>query len=326
MLVDANILSALVGVKPFSIYYKFREGSKRLGLLSHIFLNNEELHLIDELNIDNSTIVGDRCYPVIKNLIIQQSLSPALINYISHGSSSLSWRDAWFLSSASSDNNGLGWEYKIDSCPSIVSLLSDVDFATKNSLNNFYLFDFLLRSSEQKVLNKFKSEIHKLEYNNDFSFVLNYLNSDIYKSGGHIVNFEASISNYLISLLQNSESIDIDPEALALLLFIDAPFLLTYNKDLFYLSCPLVIDAMECIDWRLDIKQRTKLLEVISDNDAYIDDSKLPEITLIDKCYEVDRYGGLSEREYFVINSISKTNDAHPRIMVKVNTNNYDII
>lgn len=140
------------------------------------------------------------------------------------------------------------------------------------------------------------------------------------------MNFEASISNYLISLLQNSESIDIDPEALALLLFIDAPFLLTYNKDLFYLSCPLVIDAMECIDWRLDIKQRTKLLEVISDNDAYIDDSKLPEITLIDKCYEVDRYGGLSEREYFVINSISKTNDAHPRIMVKVNTNNYDII
>lgn len=324
LLVDANILSALVGVKPFSINYKFREGSKRLALLSRIFMNNEELHLIDELNIDNSTIVDDRRYPVIKNLIIQQSLSPGLINYISHGSSSLSWRDAWFLSSISSGNNGLGWEYQIDSCPSIVSLLSDVDFATKKSLDNFYLFDFLLRSPENKVAAKLESELHKLQFKNDFSFVLNYLNSEIYNSGERIEKFEASISNYLLSLLQNSESIDIDPEALALLLFIDAPFLLAYNEELFNLSCPLVIDAMECIDWRLDVKQRNKLLEVISDNNAFIDDSRLPEINLFDKCYEVDLSGGLSEREYLVINSISKNNDASPRIIARLNSINTD--
>lgn len=324
LLVEANLLSALVGVKPIQIVYKYKEGSKRLALLSRIFMNNEELHLIDELNIDNSTIVDDRRYPVIKNLIIQQSLSPGLINYISHGSSSLSWRDAWFLSSISSGNNGLGWEYQIDSCPSIVSLLSDVDFATKKSLDNFYLFDFLLRSPENKVAAKLESELHKLQFENDFSFILNYLNSEVYNSGGRIEKFEASISNYLLSLLQNSESIDIDPEALALLLFIDAPFLLEYNEELFNLSCPLVIDAMECIDWRLDVKQRNKLLEVISDNNAYIDDSRLPEINLFDKCYEVDLSGELSEREYLVINSISKNNDASPRIIARLNSINTD--
>ena len=324
LLVEANLLSALVGLKPIPIVYKYKEGSKRLALLSRIFMNNEELHLIDELNIDNSTIVDDRRYPVIKNLIIQQSLSPGLINYISHGSSSLSWRDAWFLSSISSGNNGLGWEYQIDSCPSIVSLLSDVDFATKKSLDNFYLFDFLLRSPENKVAAKLESELHKLQFKNDFSFILNYLNSEIYNSGERIEKFEASISNYLLSLLQNSESIDIDPEALALLLFIDAPFLLAYNEELFNLSCPLVIDAMECIDWRLDVKQRNKLLEVISDNNAYIDDSRLPEINLFDKCYEVDLSGELSEREYLVINSISKNNDASPRIIDRFNSINTD--
>lgn len=47
---------------------------------------------------------------------------------------------------------------------------------------------------------------------------MNYLNSEIYNSDERIEKFEASISNYLLSLLQNSESIDIDPEALALLL------------------------------------------------------------------------------------------------------------
>ena len=313
LLVEADLLSALVGVKSLSIYHRHREGSDRLGLLSHIFLKNEELYLVDELNIDNSTIVDDRRYPVIKNLIIQQALSPALINYISHGSSSLSWRDAWFLSSVSSDDNELGWGYKIDSCPSIVSLLSDVDFATKTSLDNFYLFDFLLRSSEKRVETKLESEINKLVYKNDFTFILNFLNSDIYNSGERIEEFEASISNFLLSLLQNSESIDIDSEALALLLFIDAPYLLAYDEELFYLSYPLVIDAMDRIDWRLDTKQRNKLLEVISDNNAYIDVSRLPDIDLIDKCYEVDRCGGLFKREYFIINSISKTNDARSR-------------
>lgn len=324
LLVEADLYSAYVGAKPFSISCKFRDGSDRLGFLSYIFLNNEELQLMDKLNIDNSSVVHVRRFSVIKNLLIQQSLSPALINFISHGSSSLSWRDAWFLSSISSVNNGLGWEYKIDSCSSVVSLLSDVDFATKNSLNNFYIFDFLLRSPEEKYSKKLQSEIIKLEHMNNAPFILNYLNSDIYKSGERIVNFEISVSNYLVSLFQNSGSIDIDPEAVALLLFLNAPYLLAYNDELFYLGCPLVIDAMECIDWRLDVKQRSKLLKVISDNGAFFDDSRLPEISLIDKCYEVDRYGGLSEREYFVINSISKTNDAHPRIMVKLNTNNYD--
>lgn len=96
-------------------------------------------------------------------------------------------------------------------------------------------------------------------------------------------------------------------------MFIDAPYLLAYDEELFYLSYPLVIDAMDRIDWRLDTKQRNKLLEVISDNNAYIDVSRLPDIDLIDKCYEVDRCGGLFKREYFIINSISKTNDARSR-------------
>ena len=81
---------------------------------------------------------------------------------------------------------------------------------------------------------------------------------------------------------------------------------------------------MECIDWRLDVKQRNKLLEVISDNNAYIDDSRLPEINLFDKCYEVDLSGELSEREYLVINSISKNNDASPRIIARLNSINTD--
>lgn len=317
LLVESNLYSALDGLMPFTIYFHLREGSKRLALLSHIFMNNKEIDFINKLNIDDSAITEDRRFIVIKNLIIQQRLSPALINYISHGPSSLSWRDAWFIFSVSSENNEPEWEYKIDSCSSVVSLLSEVDFATNDSLNNFYIFDFLLRSPGKEITNKWKAAINKIQNRNDFPFLLNYLKSDIYKRGDCAVNFENSVSKYLLSLLQNSDSIDIDFEALTLLLFIDAPFLLTYSNELFNLSFPLVIDSMERINWRLDMNQREKLLKVLSDNNVYIDASRLPEIDLFDNCSAIDSNGELSEREFIITDSITKSNDSHPTVTVR---------